>query len=168
MQLLRLIEKYFEPAIIVSALSVIIVLLFVDVVARFLFSTSVAWANEVCRFAFVYMIYFGVSYAIREKRHLRVTILTDAVGPALRQALLVTAEIIFLLYSVFVCYLGVVITGNAMERGQILSATLWPTSTLYAAIIFSGALSALRLTHSLYVLVARGEASRLLYSEEGR
>ncbi|CTQ34709.1 TRAP transporter small permease [Jannaschia rubra] len=153
----RAVEKYFEPAIIVAMLGAIIVLVFADVVARFAMSTSIAPANEMARLAFVYMIYFGVSYAIRERRHMRVTLLLDMAPPALRRVLLALAETVFLGYSAFVCWLGVVITANAVDRGQILTATEWPTAVLYAAIILSGGLSALRLLHSLWRIVVLGD-----------
>ncbi|TVS01019.1 MAG: TRAP transporter small permease [Rhodobacteraceae bacterium] len=155
--MLKQVERYFEPVIIVASLAVVIVLLFVDVVARFALQTSVPWAGEVARFAFVYMIYFGISYAIREKRHLRVTILVDAAPPALRRWLLMTSETVFLGYSVTICWLGVVITTNAIDRGQILSATQWSTAWLYAAIIFSGALSSIRLCNSLWSILRHGD-----------
>lgn len=155
----RHVEKYFEPVVIVFMLGAIIVLVFADVVARFAFSTSIAPANEMARVAFVYMIYFGVSYAIRDRRHMRVTLLLDKQSPFGRRVMLGLAETVFLVYSVIVCWLGVVITQNAIERGQILSSTQWPTSVLYAAIIFSGALSAARLCHSLYRIVVQGDTS---------
>ncbi|MCA2014332.1 TRAP transporter small permease [Cereibacter sphaeroides] len=154
---LRLAERFFEPTIIVTSLALVIILLFADVVARFAFQTSVPWAGEVARFAFVYMIYFGISYAIREKRHLRVTILVDALPAALRRWTMAFAEAVFLAYSIAVCVLGIQITANAIERGQSLSATQWPTGWLYAAIIFSGALSTLRLAHSLWRILRHGE-----------
>ena len=159
MRALRALERWFEPTVIVATLAAIIVLVFADVVARFAFSTSIAVANELARFAFVYMIYFGVSYAIRERRHMRVTVLLDAVGPRARRWLLALAELVFLLYSLGVCWLGVVITRQAVERGRILSATEWPTALLYAAIILSGALSAARLVHSLHRVVVRGDTA---------
>lgn len=155
--MLSRIEKYFEPAVIVVALSVVIVLVFADVVARFAFATSIAFAGEVARLAFVYMIYFGVSYAIRDRRHMRVTVLLDMAPQALRRWMMLAAETVFLAYSIAVCWLGFVITEQAMARGKILSATEWPTSVLYAAIIFSGALSAARLVHSIWRIAVHGE-----------
>jgi TRAP-type C4-dicarboxylate transport system permease small subunit len=151
------IEKYFEPVVIVTALGLVIVLVFADVVARFAFATSIAFAGEVARLSFVYMIYFGVSYAIRDRRHMRVTVLLDLAPPALRRWMMLAAETVFLVYSLAVCWLGIVITQQATARGQILSATEWPTGVLYAAIIFSGALSAARLCHSIWRIAAHGE-----------
>lgn len=155
---LRLLERFFEPVVIVASLAVVIVLLFADVVARFAFQTSVPSAGEVARFAFVYMIYFGISYAIREKRHLRVTLLVDAASPAFRRWIMAFSEAVFLVYSIAICWLGVVITMNSVARGQSLSATQWPTAWLYAAIILSGALSALRLGHALWAILRHGES----------
>lgn len=155
--MLRHLEKWFEPAVIVTMLSAIIALVFADVIARFAFSTSIAVANELARFCFVYMIYFGVSYAIRERRHMRVTVILDMLPEGLRRWVFALAELIFLAYSIAVCWLGFVIAEQALDRGKILSSTEWPLSVLYAAIIMSGALSALRLAHSLYRVVAHGD-----------
>lgn len=157
--MLRAAEKWFEPAVIVAMLAAIIALVFADVIARFAFATSIAVANELARFCFVYMIYFGVSYAIRERRHMRVTVLLDLMPPGLRRWTFALAEAVFLAYSVAVCWLGVVITMQATERGRILSSTEWPTGFLYAAIIFSGALSALRLAGSLWRVLRHGEVA---------
>ncbi|SFT54228.1 TRAP transporter small permease [Sedimentitalea nanhaiensis] len=154
---MRNLEKWFEPVVIVGMLGAIILLVFADVIARFAFSTSIAVANELARFCFVYMIYFGVSYAIRERRHMRVTVVLDQLPEAARRWVFALAEFIFLIYSVTVCWLGVVVTQQAFERGKILSSTEWPLGVLYAAIIFSGALSSARLVHSLWRVIAHGD-----------
>jgi TRAP-type C4-dicarboxylate transport system permease small subunit len=156
--MLRAIEKHFEPVVIVATLGAIIVLVFADVVARFAFSTSIAVAGELARLSFVYMIYFGVAYAIRERRHMRVTVLLDLAPARLRLALFALAELVFLAYSVVVCWLGIVITEQAIARGKILSATEWPTAVLYAAIVLSAALCVLRLVQSLWTILSKGEA----------
>ncbi|KXF82992.1 TRAP transporter small permease [Enterovibrio coralii] len=160
----RLLEKYFEPVVIVTSLVMIILMVFADVIARFAFSTSIIIANEVARLCFVYLIYFGISYAIREHRHMRVTFFVDKFPPQFKRIILFISESIFLVYSVTVCVLGVEITQQAIERGKTLSATQWPTSILYAAIIFSGFLCALRLLYSLYLIGIRGDIS--LYQNE--
>ena len=154
----RSIEKYFEPTVIVIALTAILLLVFADVVARFAFSTSIVIANEIARLCFVYMIYFGISYAIREHRHMRVTLLVDSLPQWLQRPVMALSEAVFLIYSIAVCYLGIEITQQAVERGKTLSATQWSTAVLYAAIIFSGLLCTLRLSYSLYRIVMHGES----------
>lgn len=153
---MKTIEKWFEPCVIIFSLGMIIVLVFADVIARFAFSTSIAVANELARFCFVYMIYFGVSYAIREKRHMRVTLLLDLIPEKAARWVYAAAEFVFLIYSVAVCWLGVVITQQAFERGKILSSTEWPLGVLYFAIILSGALSVMRLCVSIKCIIFCG------------
>ncbi|NGN97604.1 TRAP transporter small permease [Grimontia kaedaensis] len=160
----RFLEKYFEPTVIVASLVTIIITVFADVIARFAFSTSIVVANEIARLCFVYLIYFGISYAIREHRHMRVTFFVDKFPSQFKRLILFVSESIFLVYSVTVCVLGVEITQQAIARGKTLSATQWPTSILYAAIIFSGLLCSLRLLYSLYQIGVKGDIS--LYQNE--
>ncbi len=148
--MLKALDKWFEPVVMVGTLSVIIVFVFADVIARFAFSTSIAVANEIARFSFVYMIYFGVSYAIRQRRHMRMTYFLEKLPFAQRKLTFALAEVVFLIYSMVICGLGVNITRSAAEQGKILSSTGWPLATLYAVVIFSGALSSIRLIQSLY------------------
>ncbi|EOD78196.1 C4-dicarboxylate transport system (permease small protein) [Grimontia indica] len=160
----RALEKYFEPTVIVASLLTIIIMVFADVIARFAFSTSIVVANEIARICFVYLIYFGISYAIREHRHMRVTFFIDKFPAKFKRMILLVSESIFLIYSITVCVLGIEITQQAIARGKTLSATQWPTSVLYAAIIFSGLLCALRLLYSLYLIGVRGDIS--MYQNE--
>ena len=51
--MLRMLEKYFEPTVIVTTLGAIIVFVFADVVESFAFSTSISVANELARLSFV-------------------------------------------------------------------------------------------------------------------
>ena len=88
---------------------------------------------------------------------MRVTVLLDSLPRAWRRWTFACAEAVFLVYSVVVCWLGVVITQQSVARGRILSSTEWPLGVLYAAIILSGALSAARLAHSLWRVVRHGD-----------
>lgn len=157
MIVMHFLEKWFEPIVIIFMLTMIVVLIFADVVARFGFSTSIPMANELARISFVYMVYFGISYAIREKRHMRVSVVVDMLSPKLRRVVNIIADLVFLIYSVAVCWLGIVIANQSLLRGKILNSTEWPLAVLYAAIIFSGALSTLRLIQSIWKIATTDE-----------
>ena len=89
---------------------------------------------------------------------MRVTLLVDSLPQWLQRPVMALSEAVFLIYSIAVCYLGIEITQQAVERGKTLSATQWSTAVLYAAIIFSGLLCTLRLGYSLYRIVMHGES----------
>lgn len=54
-------------------LSFFVILLFIQVIMRTIFQSSLAWSEEASRFAFVWFAFLGASYAARLGAHNRVT-----------------------------------------------------------------------------------------------
>jgi TRAP-type C4-dicarboxylate transport system permease small subunit len=51
-------------------LAVMIILLFLNVVLRYVFSKGFVWSEEVTRICFIFLVYFGSIGAMRDNRHL--------------------------------------------------------------------------------------------------
>ena len=68
-------------------LALLILCAFAQVVARYLFSSAMAWPEEVCRFLFIAIAYAGAAMTMRSGGHLRVDVLTTLVGPAAQRLL---------------------------------------------------------------------------------
>ena len=68
----RLINALFKgiEVLISIALAVMIILVFTNVILRFIFDTGFAWSEEVARISFIYLVYFGSIEAMRDNRHL--------------------------------------------------------------------------------------------------
>lgn len=148
MEILSSLEKRFEPVLIVVALSLIVLLVFANVVLR-LFDTTLPWAGELSRYLFVWMVYLGISYCIREKRHLRVTVFVKMLPAVWEKVAVVISDLVFLIYSVLVASYGYLILMEAIERGKIAPAMEISAGFLYASILVGGALSAMRLVVSI-------------------
>lgn len=54
------------------ALAVMILLVFTNVILRFVFDTGFAWSEEVARISFIYLVYLGSIEAMRDNRHLMI------------------------------------------------------------------------------------------------
>ncbi|MGI5950474.1 MAG: TRAP transporter small permease [Brooklawnia sp.] len=82
-------DRLFRGIQIVIAffLAVMIILVFLNVVLRYLFSTGFAWSEEVARLAFIYLVYLGTIDAYRDNRHLGVEMLVVRVRPAVQKLL---------------------------------------------------------------------------------
>jgi TRAP-type transport system small permease protein len=59
---------------------------FANVVSRYLFAVSFAWAEEAARFLMIWTVFLGAGLALRHGLHVAVTLLPDAV-PMLRRPL---------------------------------------------------------------------------------
>ncbi|WP_168709229.1 TRAP transporter small permease [Halomonas borealis] len=153
MNAIRWIERRFEPVLITAAVSLIVALIFTNVVLR-LFDTTLPWAGELSRYLFVWMVYLGISYCIKEHRHLRVMVFLKMLPRRGQKAALVLADVIFLVYSVLVAYYGYLITMEAVARGQIAPALEISVGVLYASILVGGVLSVFRLLANIIATLA--------------
>lgn len=144
-KLLRLLEKYFEPLIIVALVSGMTALICAQIVLR-LFGASLPEAEEVARYLFVWAMYLSISYAIRDQRHIRISVLIDRLPAAARLFADNCVDIIFLLYSIAVASFGWRLIRRSLELGQIAPATQWPIAALYGSVLVGAVLCILRLS----------------------
>lgn len=76
------------------------ILVFTNVVLRYVFHTGFAWTHEAAQFAFVFVCLFGIVAATRDNGHFTVTFLVDAVPPAAKRVLLLIKNIFILICTV--------------------------------------------------------------------
>ncbi len=63
------------------ALCAIFLIVFVNVVGRYVFGTSLAWAEEVARFLMIFCTFAGAGLALREGRLVSIDMLLDQLPP---------------------------------------------------------------------------------------
>lgn len=148
LKLISFLDKKFEPILIVTAISLMTAIIIGQIILR-LFGTSFIWAEELARYLFVWAIYLSISYAIRDDRHIRITVLVDAMPPPLRLLSLVFADIIFMIYSSAILYFGIRVLNRSIELGQIAPALEVPVAILYSSVVVCAALSIIRLAVSI-------------------
>ncbi len=78
------------------ALAIMVVLVFGNVVLRYVFNTGIAWAEEVSRLMFVWLIFLGAILALRHHAHLGVELLQARLPRPLRRACAVTSHVLML------------------------------------------------------------------------
>lgn len=86
----KLFNKIEHGALIIS-LAVMVIVIFSQVVMRYIFNNSLSWSEEFARYLFVWFSWMGVSAGVRDKEHLKVEILSAALA---KRGLLKTKEII--------------------------------------------------------------------------
>lgn len=101
--------------IVVVLTGLLVVLVSVNVFARYVLSTGILWAEEVTRLVFVWMVFLGAFLALCQDGHLAITFVTDRL-PA-RGALVVRIAV-GLLTAIF---LGVVAHYGALLVRQTLN-----------------------------------------------
>ena len=75
-------------------LAIMIILTFLNVVLRFVFSSGFAWSEEVTRLCFIYLTYLGTISAFRDNRHLGVEMVLEKVSKPIQRILYVVIQLI--------------------------------------------------------------------------
>ncbi|MDJ0947431.1 MAG: TRAP transporter small permease [Alphaproteobacteria bacterium] len=93
-------------ALVGLAMGGIFVLVFVNVVLRYGFGTSLSWVEEVARFLMIWGAFLGAGLALREGRHVAIDVLQDRLPEPTRRLLRIVIGVAVLVFMAGLAYLG--------------------------------------------------------------
>lgn len=140
------VDKYLamiENAVIILGLSAMFLILLAQVIMRYVFSRPLTWSEEAARFIFVYVSFIGISYAYRQKGHIRMEVVVNLFPQAVRRGL----EVLINLGTIALfCYMiPFSFRFIGIQAGVKATATHIPMSIVYTALPLGMALSCVRL-----------------------
>lgn len=89
----------FEETVIAVLLGLMTIITFINVVLRYIFTTSLIWGLEATLVLFAWLVLFGISYGFKVRAHLGVDAVLNIVGPDMRRVLSVLAALLTLIYA---------------------------------------------------------------------
>ena len=95
MSVLRILDRRFEEVICTFALALMASSVMLQVVLRYVFSTAAPWAEELSVYAMIFAVYFGSTMAVRERQHIRITVLVTLAPRPLAIAMVVLADLLW-------------------------------------------------------------------------
>ena len=146
-----------ENAVIILGLSAMFLILLAQVIMRYVFSRPLTWSEEAARFIFVYVSFIGISYAYRQKGHIRMEVVVNLFPQAVRRGL----EVLINLGTIALfCYMiPFSFRFIGIQAGVKATATHIPMSIVYTALPLGMALSCVRLLISSLRIVWGEEAN---------
>ena len=134
-------EEFFMIPLI-FAMSIVI---FVQVVMRYVFQSSLTWSEELARYMFVWLVYFSVSYTARREKHIRIDAAINLYPKKARPYIEILSELIVLGFSIFIAVTGYTVFGKIAWSGQMSPAMRIPMAYAYASVPVGCALMSARL-----------------------
>ena len=119
---MKYIEK-FEKVVACLSVSVMAILVFVNVIARFVFNSPLAVADEMSCYLFVLM---GTAIAARRKAHLGLTLLTDKLSPNAARIVQTVMYAIATLFCLLIVIFGIEMVISQYQMGQQTATMQWP------------------------------------------
>lgn len=143
-------EKNFERYFCAIALSLISIALVVQVFFRYVLGSPLTGPQEIVRFLFVWFVYLGASYGIREGAHIRLSHHVSLLPLKLQRVIRIIADLCWFFYSVFIMWLGIGLV-QSMFRYPYMSQTFHINQAyVYIIIPFSFFLMSLRVLWNIY------------------
>lgn len=118
----------FEMAFIGAALAFSTLLLFVNVVLRYVFLAPIGWAEELTIYLIVWVVLIGGSIAVRARGHIAVDLLPYVLSPANRRRLQILILVVMMVFFAAFFYYGGQHTLRVRSLGQVtpmMQAPMW-------------------------------------------
>jgi len=107
--MLSFLEKRIEEIIAGFCVSLMCFMVFFQVVMRYVFNTPVSWSDEIAVYAMLWSVYISVSWAVRERAHIRVMNVINLFPKSVSFALTVFSDMIWLFFGAFMTWQSILL-----------------------------------------------------------
>lgn len=143
MRAVKFLDDYLEAVLIGAALVAVTVIMFLQIILRSA-GSALPWAEEVCRYLFVWSGCLGISYSTKEESHLKLDVLPSLI-PALKKPYEILGDAAMLVLAGLLVSPGVKVVQTLMKTGQISAALRLPMGYVYLGLLVGAVLTVLRL-----------------------
>ena len=94
-------DRYFEEVLCTIFLAVVVGSVLLQVILRFFFHTAAVWAEETAVYGMIFSVYLGATMAVRERAHIRITLLVSRLPRPLQVFSVVLADVLWVGFVIF-------------------------------------------------------------------
>lgn len=135
------IEEYF----LVYTLALMVIIIFIQVIMRYLFNNSLSWSEELVRYLFIWQIWLGASVGIKNNDHIRIEILTKKLQGKSRELLEILLNLMLTAFYIFMIVEGFAYLQTVIAKDMTSTGLQIPLSIVYFSLPFGSAIVAVRL-----------------------
>ena len=136
MKVIKWLDEHFEEALLVILRVLICCIELIQVVVRNLeFVSALTWAEDFCRFCWIWSVFISLPYTIRKGSMLRVTVFLDLFPAQVRGIINVGVDIIVTASMLLLAVYSIEVVGDIMASGETSSAMLWPMWIIYSVML---------------------------------
>ena len=123
---MRYILGKIEDIICAICLIVMTALTFANVIARYIFSASFSFSEEITTYLFVLLSLIGSAVAVRRKAHLGFTAILDLLPKGLQRLIQTMSYGLATFFSAALFWYGISMVQSQIYHGQVTAGMQWP------------------------------------------
>lgn len=149
--LIHWLDLHLEETFLVVMLVLIACVTILQVIVRKIPGVaSLTWAEELCRFLWIWSVFLSLPYTIRTDSMLRVGVLKDLLPGGLRKALNLAVDAVTLGCMTVLGLFAWEVVGTIAESHEISPAMQWSMAFVYGFMVLGFFLAALRAVQQLW------------------
>jgi len=145
----------FENGMMILGMTIASFLITLQVVLRYVFNYSISWAEELTRYAIVWMSFIGAGMGIRKGAHISVDLLFVFLSERGKRMLSAAMAVVGVWFGGVILYTGSTLVHRTLLTGQISPAMEAPIFLVYLGIPLGGLIFMFRCVE-LFVKSFRG------------
>ena len=148
-KILQAIDKNGERYLLLPLYAMIVSTIFLEVVRRSVFAYSSIWAEEIARYAFIYVAYIGASAAIKERAHIRIDLIMHLLSSRMKAVVYIFGDIVTLILAVMAIYMSMESVLTSIHFGSVTHGLRVSQAWFLAAVPLGFAMMVFRLLQSI-------------------
>ena len=148
-KVVKQIDENGERYLLLPLYAMIVITVFMEVLRRSLLSYSSIWAEEIARYAFIYVAWIGASSAIKERAHIRIDVILPLFSKRMRGVLFFFGDIVTLILAVLAIYWSMESVLTSIHFGSVTHGLRISQAWFLAAVPLGFCMMVVRLLQSM-------------------
>ena len=153
-KILRRLDEHLDEVLCGGFMATIAVVIFIQVIMRYVFHNSLSWSEELARYCFIWLIYLGAGYGARYIQHIKIEAALRMYPKAVRPYIVLLGDLLVLSLAVYIVISGVQLTELQLHYGKNSPALGISMAVVNAAPAVGFALVVVRQVQNIFKRVA--------------
>ena len=147
--MIKWLDQHVERVLMVAFYAYFCIVIFAEVVMRYLFSYSTGWGEMSARYAFVFLVSIAVAEAARNNNHIRIDIVPRMLGPRPRLMLYMYFNVLQLMLGCLIVVYATRVMRLQWVNGQMMQSLDVNIAFAYLALPLGWGLFSYRVLRSM-------------------
>ncbi len=148
-KILDLLDRNCERWLLLVFYTMIVATIGSEVVRRFGLSYSSIWGEEVARYSFIYLVWIGVSAAVRDRAHIRIDVLLHYLSARAKAFVYLFGDFVMLGVALLALFYSVETVMTSVKFGSVTHGLRIGQAWFLAAVPFGFTLTCFRILQSI-------------------
>jgi TRAP-type C4-dicarboxylate transport system permease small subunit len=161
-----MIDRNAERYLVFLIYTYLIFIIIAEVTRRFVLDFSSLWGSRTAVYAYIYLTYLGMSWAVRERTHIRLDALFDLVSKRIEGLLYIFGDVMMLLFALYTLNYSIPLILTSLEFGSATQALRLNRAFFQFAVPFGFLLFSGRVIQRMYYDIQDVRHGREVYKGE--